>query len=108
MNIIFTAKQIPEISHLSWRDRQAIVRRHHWKVFTDWRGMLGMVSFVGGIVSGIFLPNKLWPDASNATRLLASLAIMMTGLLIYTPLYYLALRPHIRDEMALWKSKGLL
>ena len=107
MKIIFTTKQIPEISQLSWRDRQAIIRRHHWKAFTDRHGLLSMAVFAIGIVSGMILPGKLWPDVSCATRLLASLAIMMAGLLIHLPLYYRALRPHIQAEMAFWKGRGL-
>lgn len=107
MKIIFLAKQMPEIAHLSRRDRCDIVRRHHWKAFADWRGVLGFSAYMLALVGGFFLPERCWPDAPRVIQYMAGIAIWTIGILIQAPLYYLALRPHIRKEMSFWKSKGL-
>ena len=109
MKLIFTSKQSPEIAHLPALERRAIIRRHHWKVYSGWQGWLGLGVYVAGMVICIMAPSSVLPDTiSNPTRIALRLLIFSFAAIIYLITYYDALRPHIRKEMEFWISKGIL
>jgi hypothetical protein len=107
MKLIFTSKQIPEISHLPWRERQAIIRRHHWACFKHWQGWLGFAAYAMGLVLGIMAPNLIIPETlATPIRLVLQITVLCFFAAIYLVIYYNTLRPHIRKELEFWMGKG--
>jgi hypothetical protein len=109
MKLIFTSKQIPEISRLPWKERRAIIRRHHWAFFKHWQGWLGFAAYATGLILGVMTPELIIPETlPTPTRLIFQATIIVFFAAIYLVMYYNTLRPHIRKELEFWMGKGFL
>jgi len=108
MKILLTSKQIPEIADLPWRDRYAILRRHHWKAFSNWRGLLAIFFLALGIFGGITLPRIIFPNSSSFVGFVAAFSIYIPCLIAYISFYHHSLIPHIREEMSFRMEKNLI
>ena len=109
MKLILISKQIPEIAHLRWRERNALIRRHHWSVYKHWQGWVGFSAFVAAMFFGIMHPEMLIPETvSPRLRLVLRIAIFGGFSLIYITIYYNTIRPHIRRELEFWMGKGFV
>lgn len=107
MKLILASKQVPEMRHLSWGERHALMRRCHWKFFQHWQGALGVLVFVTGLALGISFPEWVLPEALPAViRVALQLLILGISAVIYLALYFNTLRPYIREQLEYLKESG--
>jgi hypothetical protein len=108
MKIIYRMGQIEELEDISRRDRRALFRQNHWKVFRHWQGWLGFFCYVVGIFL-IASSRNLLPEGEPLWKawLLISPAVIIL-FAIYVVTYYTTLAPYVRRDVAFWRSKGFL